>query len=203
MDMQINPPEFKDECIKNDLRAFVLFAHLALTEPVSFAAQIYRMSAKELEAYKKNAKLFFDWMDHGLLKYPEYKEILEKHADVLSKICCTGRKVVYNETRCCMDERQMGRELHEMNKSDLVNDVVEKAGLTKKDSEGAVTAIFDGIAEAMAKGDKVQLVGFGTFEVRERQAREGRNPSTGETIQIAAQKVPAFKPGKALKEQVK
>lgn len=90
-----------------------------------------------------------------------------------------------------------------MNKTDLVSEVVEKAGLTKKDSEGVVNAIFDGISEALAKGDKVQLVGFGTFEVRERQAREGRNPSTGETIQIAAQKVPAFKPGKALKDQVK
>ncbi len=90
-----------------------------------------------------------------------------------------------------------------MNKTDLVYEVVEKAGLTKKDSEGAVNAIFDGIADTLAKGDKVQLVGFGTFEVRERQAREGRNPSTGETIQIAAQKVPAFKPGKALKDKVK
>ena len=81
--------------------------------------------------------------------------------------------------------------------------VAEKADLSKKDSEAAVAAVIDGITDTLAKGDKVQLVGFGTFEVRHRQAREGRNPSTGETIKIAAQNVPAFKAGKALKAQVK
>lgn len=86
---------------------------------------------------------------------------------------------------------------------ELVELVAEKAGITKKDSEGAVTAIIEGIADTLAKGDKVQLIGFGTFEVRHRQAREGRNPSTGEAIKIAAQNVPAFKAGKALKEMVK
>ena len=86
---------------------------------------------------------------------------------------------------------------------ELVELVAEKAGITKKDSEGAVTAIIEGIADTLAKGDKVQLVGFGTFEVRHRQAREGRNPSTGDAIKIAAQNVPAFKAGKALKEMVK
>ncbi len=90
-----------------------------------------------------------------------------------------------------------------MNKQDLVGLVAEKADLSKKDSEAAVAAVIDGITDTLAKGDKVQLVGFGTFEVRHRQAREGRNPSTGETIKIAAQNVPAFKAGKALKEQVK
>jgi DNA-binding protein HU-beta len=90
-----------------------------------------------------------------------------------------------------------------MNKQDLVNLVAEKADLSKKDSEAAVAAVIDGITDTLAKGDKVQLVGFGTFEVRHRQAREGRNPSTGEAIKIAAQKVPAFKAGKALKDQVK
>ena len=90
-----------------------------------------------------------------------------------------------------------------MNKAELVELVAEKAGITKKDSEGAVTAIIEGIADTLAKGDKVQLVGFGTFEVRHRQAREGRNPSTGEAIQIAAQNVPAFKAGKPLKDLVK
>ena len=90
-----------------------------------------------------------------------------------------------------------------MNKQDLIGLVAEKADLSKKDSEAAVAAVIDGITDTLAKGDKVQLVGFGTFEVRHRQAREGRNPSTGETIKIAAQKVPAFKAGKALKEQVK
>jgi len=90
-----------------------------------------------------------------------------------------------------------------MNKQDLISLVAEKADLSKKDSEAAVAAVIDGITDTLAKVDKVQLVGFGTFEVRHRQAREGRNPSTGEAIKIAAQKVPAFKAGKALRDQVK
>lgn len=89
-----------------------------------------------------------------------------------------------------------------MNKQDLVSSVAEKAGLTKKDAEKAVTAVFASIEEALAKGDKVQLVGFGTFEVRERAARKGRNPQTGAVIDIEAAKVPAFKAGKALKDAV-
>ncbi len=90
-----------------------------------------------------------------------------------------------------------------MNKTDLVELVAKKTGLTKKDSDAAVSAVLEGVEDTLAKGNKVQLVGFGTFEVRERKAREGRNPATGETIKIAAQKVPAFKPGKALKDKVK
>jgi len=90
-----------------------------------------------------------------------------------------------------------------MNKSDLIQAVVEKSGLTKKDSASAVDAMLDGITESLAKGESVQLVGFGTFEVRSRKEREGRNPATGETIKIAASKVPAFKAGKALKDKVK
>ena len=90
-----------------------------------------------------------------------------------------------------------------MNKSELVELVAEKASVTKKESEKVVTAILDSITDTLAKGEKVQLVGFGTFEVRQRQAREGRNPSTGEAIKIAAQNVPAFKAGKALKDLVK
>jgi len=90
-----------------------------------------------------------------------------------------------------------------MNKADLVDHVASETGLSKKDSDKAVSAVFEGIAKALAKGDKVQLVGFGTFEVRERKAREGRNPSTGEKISIAASKAPAFKAGKALKDMVK
>jgi DNA-binding protein HU-beta len=90
-----------------------------------------------------------------------------------------------------------------MNKSDLVQAVVEKTGLTKKESASAVDAMFEGISDSLTKGDKVQLVGFGTFEVRSRQAREGRNPATGETMKIKASKAPAFKAGKALKEKVK
>ncbi len=90
-----------------------------------------------------------------------------------------------------------------MNKSDLIEAVVEKTGLTKNDSTSAVGAVLEAISESLAKGDRVQLIGFGTFEVRSRQAREGRNPSTGETMKIKASKAPAFKAGKALKDKVK
>ena len=88
-----------------------------------------------------------------------------------------------------------------MNKTDLVN-AVAAAGFTKKDADKAVAAVFGAIEDALAKGDKVQLIGFGTFEVRERAAKEGRNPKTGETIKIAASKVPAFKAGRALKDKI-
>lgn len=90
-----------------------------------------------------------------------------------------------------------------MNKSSLIAAVAEKAGITKKDSEKAVAALIETVQEALKAGDKVQLVGFGTFEVRERAAREGKNPQTGETIKIAASKVPAFKAGQALKDSLK
>lgn len=90
-----------------------------------------------------------------------------------------------------------------MNKPELVNAIAEKTGLNKKDSERAVNALVESISEALAKGDKVSLVGFGTFEVRTRQARTGRNPRTGQTLTIPAAKVPAFKPGKQLRDMVK
>lgn len=90
-----------------------------------------------------------------------------------------------------------------MNKAELVSAVKEKTGFSGKDAEAAVKAVFDSVAEALAKGDKVQLIGFGTFEVRERPAREGRNPRTGETLKVEAAKVPAFKAGQALKNAVK
>jgi len=89
-----------------------------------------------------------------------------------------------------------------MNKTDLINAVAAEAKLSKKDAGKAVDAVVAAITAALKDGDKVQLVGFGTFEVRERAAREGRNPQTGETIQIAAAKTPAFKAGKALKDAV-
>ncbi|TDA63460.1 MAG: HU family DNA-binding protein [Clostridia bacterium] len=89
-----------------------------------------------------------------------------------------------------------------MNKAELVGYVADKADLTKKDAERVVTAVFDSIEQALGEGDKVQLVGFGTFEVRERAARTGRNPKTGEEINIPATQVPVFKPGKALREAV-
>ncbi len=90
-----------------------------------------------------------------------------------------------------------------MNKAELIAAISEKAGLSKKDSDSALNATIDAIAEALKKGDKVSLVGFGTFEVRARAARMGKNPQTGETIKIAAAKVPAFKAGKALKDSLK
>ena len=89
-----------------------------------------------------------------------------------------------------------------MNKAELVAAVAEKAGLSKKDSEKAVNAAFDTISAELAAGGKVQLVGFGTFEVSKRSARTGRNPQTGETIKIKAAKTPKFKAGKALKDSV-
>lgn len=89
-----------------------------------------------------------------------------------------------------------------MNKTELIAAVAENAALSKKDAEKAVNVVVDAIKGALADGDKVQLVGFGTFEVRERGARTGKNPRTGEAIKIAASKVPAFKAGKALKDAV-
>ena len=90
-----------------------------------------------------------------------------------------------------------------MNKTELIASVAQKTELTKKDAEKAVKAVFDTVAQELAAaGGKVQVIGFGTFEVRERAAREGRNPQNGKTITIAASKSPAFKAGKGLKEQV-
>jgi len=89
-----------------------------------------------------------------------------------------------------------------MNKQELVGSVAEKADLTKKDAEKAINAVVESIKAALNKGDKVSLVGFGTFEVRTRAARSGRNPQTGATINVPAGKVPAFKPGKELKDSV-
>lgn len=89
-----------------------------------------------------------------------------------------------------------------MNKTDLVNAVAEAAGFSKKDADKAVAAVLESVTKALTDGEKVQLVGFGTFEVRERAAKQGRNPKTGETMEIPASKLPAFKAGKALKEAV-
>ncbi len=89
-----------------------------------------------------------------------------------------------------------------MNKAELIAVAAEKAGLSKKDCEKAVNAALEAITESLVKGEKVQLVGFGAFEVKERGARIGRNPQTKEEIQIPASKVPQFKAGKALKDAV-
>ena len=88
-------------------------------------------------------------------------------------------------------------------KQDLVNAVAERTALSKKDSTAVVDTVLNEIKEILANGDKLQLIGFGNFEVRTRSARKGHNPQTGETIEIPASKVPAFKPGKALKDAVK
>ena len=89
-----------------------------------------------------------------------------------------------------------------MNKTELIAAVAQKAGLTKKDAERVVCATFDTITESLMKGEKVQLSGFGIFEVKEREARVGRNPRTKESIQIPATKTPAFKASKTLKDSV-
>ena len=89
-----------------------------------------------------------------------------------------------------------------MNKTELIVAMADQAGISKKDAEKALKAFTDVVADELKKGGKVQLVGFGTFEVSERAAREGRNPQTGESIMIAASKTPKFKAGKALKDLV-
>ena len=89
-----------------------------------------------------------------------------------------------------------------MNKNELIAAVAEKAGLSKKDAEAAITATVEAITEALTQEEKVQLVGFGSFEVKTRAERVGRNPKTKETIQIPASKAPVFKAGKALKDKV-
>ncbi len=88
-----------------------------------------------------------------------------------------------------------------MNKVTLVAKIAEKSGLSKKQAEQALGAFIDSVTEALKEGDKVQLMGFGTFEVKERAARTGRNPSTGETIEIPASKTPTFKAGKGLRDE--
>ena len=90
-----------------------------------------------------------------------------------------------------------------MNKTDLINAVAAKAEITKKDADKAVAAVLASIEEALVKGEKVQLIGFGTFEVKERAARTGHNPKTGAAIEIAASKIPSFKASSTLKNAVK
>ncbi len=89
-----------------------------------------------------------------------------------------------------------------MNKTELIAAIAEKTNLTKKDSELALAAALEAITEALVEGDKVQLIGFGSFEIKNREAREARNPRTGETIKVPASKAPVFKAGKALKDKV-
>ncbi|MDT7880143.1 MAG: HU family DNA-binding protein [Candidatus Hydrothermia bacterium] len=90
-----------------------------------------------------------------------------------------------------------------MNKAQLINEVAKRSGITKKDAKAAVDAVFSAIKDALAKGQRVRLIGFGTFEVRKRNQRRGKNPKTGQTITIPARKVPAFKASSELKKVVK
>jgi DNA-binding protein HU-beta len=90
-----------------------------------------------------------------------------------------------------------------MNKAQLINEVAKRSGITKKDAKAAVDAVFSAIKDALAKGQRVRLIGFGTFEVRKRNQRRGKNPKTGQTITIPARKVPAFKASSELKRVVK
>ncbi|MBP9989642.1 MAG: HU family DNA-binding protein [Ruminococcus sp.] len=90
-----------------------------------------------------------------------------------------------------------------MNKTELISAVATKGEFDKKTAEKAVSAVFDALTDALKAGEKVQLIGFGTFEVKERAAKTGRNPRTGETMEIAASKVPSFKAGKGLKDAIK
>jgi len=90
-----------------------------------------------------------------------------------------------------------------MNKTDLINNIATKSGLTKKDVEAVLNSFLGEVTEALSSGDKVQLIGFGTFETRKRSGRTGRNPQTGTSITIPESKVPAFKAGNKLKDAVK
>ena len=89
-----------------------------------------------------------------------------------------------------------------MNKVELISAMAEESGISKKDTEKVLNAFVNTVTKAMKSGDKIQLIGFGTFEVTERPAREGRNPQTGKTVKIAASKAPKFKAGKALKDSL-
>ncbi|WP_063653662.1 HU family DNA-binding protein [Candidatus Arsenophonus triatominarum] len=90
-----------------------------------------------------------------------------------------------------------------MNKTELISKVAEKSGLSKKDAEKSVNAFIESVTESLKSGNDVQLIGFGSFQVKQRAARGGRNPKTGEVLKIAAASVPCFKAGKSLKEAVK
>ena len=102
----------------------------------------------------------------------------------------------------CVIITENSEEEYNMNKTELVAAMAEKTGLSKKDAESALNAFTGVVAEELKKGEKIQLVGFGTFEVSERAARTGRNPQTGEEMTIAASKAPKFKAGKALKDSI-
>lgn len=100
------------------------------------------------------------------------------------------------------DRRTLSEEMSRLNKSELIWTVSERSGLSRKDATRAIETVLQVIAEALREGDKVQLVGFGNFETKQRAARTGRNPQTGEVIQIAPSRIPAFRAGKTLREEI-
>lgn len=116
---------------------------------------------------------------------------------------CRFDNVIYSMRKFSIFVKNTGGVTTMANKSELIDKVAQATDLTKKDASAAVEAVFDSITETLSNDEKVQIIGFGTFEVRERAARKGRNPQTGDEIEIPASKVPAFKAGKALKESVK
>jgi DNA-binding protein HU-beta len=113
-----------------------------------------------------------------------------------------NRDLRKDATGCILKESQVNLKEFDMNKGELVDAVAEKANVTKKQADAVLSAAIDTIIEAVASGDKVTLVGFGSFESRERKAREGRNPKTNEKMEIPATKVPAFSAGKLFREKV-
>jgi len=114
-----------------------------------------------------------------------------------------GEQMMIDSFFCSIGITLYWEEVNIMNKTDLVNAVAESTDLSKKDAGKAVDAVFQTIMDSLGTGERVQIIGFGNFEVRDRSARKGRNPQTGEEIQIPASKVPAFRAGKALKDAVK
>jgi len=131
--------------------------------------------------------------------YPSYKDIKKICKTYLASTSKHLQKAL-NQAIIRQNQKFQGGIF--MNKNELVSKIAEKSGLTKKDSEKALDAFVGSVAEALQKGDKVQLVGFGTFEIRDRAERKGRNPQTGEEITIPATKAPAFKAGAELKKVV-
>lgn len=132
-------------------------------------------------------------------RYKKSKKLLNFHKILLTM------KNNYNRMYMCSGNIKFPKNFRRiliMKKTELVAAIAEKAALSKKDADKALSAVIDTITAALADGDKIQLVGFGTFEVRSRGARTGKNPRTGEAIKIAASKVPAFKAGRALKDSV-
>ena len=110
---------------------------------------------------------------------------------------------LFNSIGCVIFFIEKRRIMASINKSELTKEVSAKTDLKQKDAEKVIDALIESIKDNLAKGEKVQIIGFGSFEVRNRAARKGRNPQTGKTLTIPATKVPAFKPGKALKDAVK